>query len=283
MSPENETKNASKEKLKQRMMIVAVVIIGLIVAWQIISMLGGGGSADTSTAPIVVPPAKTMTANAPSSPTTTITTTSATSTQMPSAMSPINSAAGDSSQPKQSLLQENAELIKLQQETQAKYIAALNDLQMLRLKREIAETNQGITTAKLATVTAEKGIADVLTANIGGAGNPRAMAEQSAQAAPPSKEITYNVLSVSFNGSKWTAVLSADGNLYNVSRGDTLTPDGSVVAEIGKQGVILKKDDKEKRLAIYTAIDKGEPGAEAISTMTSSTTSTTMPTMPDAR
>lgn len=161
------------------------------------------------------------------------------------------------------------ELMKLQQETQAKYIAALNELQMLKVSREIAETNQAIVTAKLATVTAEKGIVDLLTAPAQpstpaayaqGLVNPTATAPITpTENAPPSSiqppaEANYTVVSVSQLQYRWSAVLGYQGNLYNVMVGDVLPADGSKVLTIDKSGVLLEKNGVKKKVSLVPII-----------------------------
>ena len=59
--------------------------------------------------------------------------------------------------------QREMELLAQQKQIEAKYIAALNELQALRLEREIAETNKAIIDAKLGTITAQKNIIDLIS------------------------------------------------------------------------------------------------------------------------
>ena len=113
----------SGSTVKQRVTVIALVIIILIVIWQMIGLFSGG---KTTPEPIAVNQ-KNMTAK-PS--------------MQASAAGP--SAAGSNGggammpqpleqfQPRQAPVQNDAALLKLQQETQAKYIAALNELQMLK-------------------------------------------------------------------------------------------------------------------------------------------------------
>lgn len=170
------------------------------------------------------------------------------------------------------LSQREAELLRMQQETEAKYVGALNELQMLKVSREIAETNQAIMTAKLATITAEKNIVELLTGPIrpvtaasyaqglvnpvsSGSETPPAGGEQSgAPTPPPITEVTYSVISVSQLQSRWNAVLGYQGNLYSVGVGDLLPPDGSKVVSISKSGVVLDKNGQRKRLSLVPII-----------------------------
>lgn len=157
-----------------------------------------------------------------------------------------------------------AELMKLQQETEARYISALNDLQMLKVSKDIAETNQSIMAAKLATVTAEKNIVDLLNKPATPPALPPGTFPQApvpppapAQAAvpPPHPVVSeYTVVSVSEQHYRWSAVLGLQGKLYNVSVGDVLPEDGSKVHSINRGGVTLEKDGVRKRVSLVSVI-----------------------------
>jgi hypothetical protein len=153
-----------------------------------------------------------------------------------------------------------------EQKTEQNYLKKVNDLEELKVERQIEETNQAIAVAKLATVTAEKSTADLLTkptpvvaegAYANQLVNPTASGTAVATSAPPkteTPEVAYTVISVSLQLNKWTAVIGTQGKLYNVSVGDILPLDGSVVSSISKSGVILKKDDKARKISIVSAI-----------------------------
>lgn len=161
---------------------------------------------------------------------------------------------------------QEAAIIQMQQETEAKYLTALNELQMLRLVREIAETNKAIMSAKLETLTAEKSIVDLLKpppppttnnyartlATSGSATTPTVIAP------PPvltqSTDLPYTVISVSQLQYRWNAVLGLQGNLYNVHIGDVLPADQSKVIAIDKNGVILEKNNIHRRISLVPLI-----------------------------
>lgn len=149
------------------------------------------------------------------------------------------------------------ELMRLQQETEAKYLAALNELQMLKIEREIAESNKAIMSARLDTIKSEKSIVDLLLPAIPAPGtyaknlvNP--VTSSITQAAPA--EVNYTVISVSQLQYKWNAVLGYQGALYNVSVGDILPADGSTVMVIDKSGVILEKNGVKKKISLVPVI-----------------------------
>jgi pyruvate/2-oxoglutarate dehydrogenase complex dihydrolipoamide acyltransferase (E2) component len=230
-------------------------------------MFMGGGSSDDGGAnqAFNTPPTQAQAPAAPGMP----------GAPAPAAAGGANAPAAPASgmaQPKQATVSNSAELTKLQQ-TQNEYIAALNKLQMLKLQRDIDEAKTAIATAELNRMTAEKNIADLITGTHEAApgnsmppGMPPMTAEQEAAMAGKSipapaptpapqqnAELQYTVLSVAY-GRKWTAVLSAQGKLYNVGVGDTLPPDGSKVIEIDKQGVTIKKGTTTRVLSITSAM-----------------------------
>jgi len=165
-----------------------------------------------------------------------------------------------------------AELMKLQQETEARYLAALNELQLLKIDREIAETNKAIASAKLDMVHSEKSIVELLSpasvpsnpyqafapTNKKGetptppfvAGAPAAMAQPGVMQTQPS----YTVISVSEIQYRWAAVLGYQGSLYSVHVGDILPGDGSKVITINKSGVTLEKDGQITKVSMVPVI-----------------------------
>lgn len=226
---------------RQKLTAAVFVIILLIVVWQLYGLF----SSDTS-APIVP---KTTTAGTPGAPLKT-----GMQTPQPAQLS----ARTETLSPRE------MELIKLQQETQAKYVSALNELQMLKITRDIAETNQAIATAKLATITAEKGVVDLLTVKPTPPPPPTTYAPPGVnQVGQPTKplpveeaetDVAYSVISVSLLQFKWNAVLGYQGNLYSVAVGDVLPPDRSKVVAISKSGVVLERKGVRRRLSLVPII-----------------------------
>jgi hypothetical protein len=153
----------------------------------------------------------------------------------------------------------------MQKATEEKYVVKLNELEELRLQRQIAEMNQGIAAAKLATVTAEKDISDLLTRPsqpsqpIPESVYTSQLVNQGAAETPiPPPPITnpiadYTLISVSMQLHKWSAVIGYQGKLFYVNIGDSL-PDNSTVVSINKNNVILKKDGETKKIAMVSSI-----------------------------
>jgi len=245
---------------RQKAIAGLMVVIVLIIIWQLIGLFGGGKKTVTTPTNKAMPTVKTPTM---------------TNTPTAGAMSP--SPAGGSMQlqqmtpqpaqltqtPTAGVTQREAELIKMQEETQAKYIAALNELQMLKVARDIAEANQAIMTAKLATVASEKKIIDMLSPIAGGVGTPAGYAKNLVSpvpaGAPPAPgisqlEASYTVISVSQLQYKWSAVLGHKGSLYNVHVGDILPQDNSKVVNIDKSGVELEKDGVKTKISLVPII-----------------------------
>lgn len=238
---------ADKPKMntRQRIILVVLVLVIIVIGYMI---FGGGEKPSVQQTPVKqTVMSNTKPAMAASAPTA----------QTPSAV-PGNPPAvsmtppgQDVAQLKPAVIPKNPELLKLQETSQEKYINALNELQMLKVQRDIAENSQAIAAAKLATVTAEKNINDLLTRPVLPGGD---QAAPQRQATPYLTEIPYSVVSVAWAGGQWHAVLSYQGKNYSVCRGDTLPVDGSVVALITRDGVVLKRDTVTRKLNIVSTI-----------------------------
>lgn len=252
MSPEKQMKAGNQ---KQKIMLVATVLIIIFVAWQAFKLMGGGGS-DAAPA------------------------TPAPTTANKAAVRPGGNGGGAANQaaavvsapeavqaPKQVPVPSNPEILKIQQDTQAKYISAINELQMLKLQKDIAETKQAITSSILANATAEKSITDLLTVQqmptssyAGPALSPSNASSAGIEALPKPvvavanlQETPYVVTSVAFRNDRWAAVVSYQDKYYNVNVGDILTPDGSMVLAIDRNGVTLEGKDKIKRKVLINS------------------------------
>lgn len=249
---------------KQKIMIIATVFVMIIVVWQGVKLIGGGGSSQPAMTP--------ANANRPATTTGTMGQQPGAGAAMATAQQPGQPGAAaapvENQTPKQVAVPMNAEILKIQQETQAKYINALNELQMLKVQRDIAETKQAITSSILANATAEKSITDLLTVQQMPTqpqylAPPTAEASAAPTAAPvapvpmpklsSSPEINYGVSSVYFKGDRWVAVLTYQDKAFTVSVGDTLPVDNSVVTAIDKNGVTLSKDRALRKLLISAA------------------------------
>ncbi len=226
---------------RQKITIAAIIVVMIIVLWQVIGLFGGGKT-----------PTITSAANK-------------------SAMTNKNQPMGPPPQPMpqpaqikpasaQPMSPREMELMKLQEETQAKYINALNELQMLKVAREIAETNQAIVISRLATVTAEKNIVTMLSGpspQVASAAYAKGLVNPTAASAAPvvtQPEVTYTAISVSQLHYRWNAVIGYAGNLYNVSVGDVLPADGSLVISIDKSGVMLEKAGVKRKISLVPII-----------------------------
>jgi len=223
----------SSMNTRQKITAIVFIVVMLIVIWQIWGLFAGGS------APTPVPPAQRAPALA------------AIPRPMPQP-APL---------PKQEPLSpREAELLRLQQETQAKYVTALNELQVLKISKEIAEANQAIMAANLATITAQKSIVDLLAPPppIAPAAYSQGLLSPSAPTMPqppaPPSTSKYTVISVSQLQGKWTAVLGHQGSLYHVMVGDVLPADGMIVAAIDRGGVVLQKDGDRTRVSLVPII-----------------------------
>ncbi len=251
---------------RQKVTAVIVVVVVVIVIWEVMGLFGGGGGGNSN----IRPASTTTNTNKMMPPKTPAMAGTSAGTAMPTAgananpqqitpqQAQLTQATGASPQ--------EVDLIKMQQETQSKYITALNQLQMLKVSRDIAEANQAIMAAKLASVTSEKKIVDMLTAptppstpeayaknlvNPTTAGGPQ---QATPQTQPQPQPATYTVISVSELQFRWSAVLGHKGSLYSVHVGDLLPPDGSKVVTIDKSGVILEKDGVKTKISLVPLI-----------------------------
>ncbi len=226
---------------RQKIMAGVVVVVVIFLIYQVIGMFSNGGD----TAKIVPAPTankapmQQMAGKQPSNQ----------SGAAPAAMQP------QQVQPLKGLVVANSDVLKKQQEQQQQYLSTVNELQMLKLQKDVAETNQAISAAKLATATAEKNIGDlfvkpVMPSDYNKLMTPGAVPPQPIGPAP----VSYVVISVSMQMNRWTAVLGYQGKLYNVSVGDVLPMDGWTVQSISREGVVLKKDNDTRKISLVPAI-----------------------------
>lgn len=238
--------------LKQKAMMGAVVVIFLVVIWQVVGLMGGG----TSVPPVVVskPVANQGAKSAGTMSSSTMSAPSSANNGQP---------AQQQVELKQAPVVNDPAFLQQQQENAQKYVGKINDLEDLKIQRAIAETNQAIATAKLATVTAEKNISDLLTKpsmpEVSAATYANKLASQGAQGTGETitintPQVQYTVISVSMQLGRWNAVIGSQGKLYNVVVGDVLTPDNSVVTSINKNGVMLRKNGQSRKVSIMSAI-----------------------------
>lgn len=264
--------NKMKEKMaqttsRQKVIIAVMVVVVLIIIWQIVGLMGNGSS---SSAPSIQPTSK-MDASKPGEQdmknTSAEAAPSADQIKKPSSGSQVDDSL------RQASIVNDPQFNRLQRMTEEKYVGKLNELEELRIQRQIAETNQAITAAKLATVSAEKDISDLLTKPSPGsamysnqtvktsvdvtppsAGEPPSEASKVVPIASPQEVVPYKLMSVSMLLNKWTAIVSLQNTMFSVSVGDVLPPDGSVVTNINKNSVTLRKDGKSRKVSITASI-----------------------------
>lgn len=217
------------------------LLIAFILVWQIAGMFGRSavstGSKDSATAGGSVAVAQTTSA-APAAPT----------------IPPPKSA--QLAQPP--MTDREMALMTLQQETQIKYLEALNELQMLKVSRDIAVTNKDISAAVLDKVQSEKKIVEMLSAP---AVSPALSSTTTTttgegQGGPlGQQQVSYSLVSISQVQYRWAAVLAYGGTLYNVHVGDILPTDGATVIAISKDSVTLQqKDGVRKKVTLVSII-----------------------------
>ena len=165
----------------------------------------------------------------------------------------------------------NVNTLQMQQDTETKYIMALNELQMLKIAKELADVNQAIINSKLATVQAEKNLLNALKSDTGPSSNtaqnssayPESgeSAQQTAPApsiaslpSPTAEELPYTVVSVSQLHRRWSAVLSYAGKLYHVHVGDVIPPNQFKVVTIDQGGITVAKNGIRHKISLVQII-----------------------------
>lgn len=267
MAPEAKKNPLSSMDTKQKAMAGVIAVIFLFVLWQVIGMLGIGKSAPPP------PPPPTVKASPPGG-----------SPQAPlpamaggGGMTPAPEMAGGEQPVVQQGRVKQSDFLSQQQEAQSGYLKALNQLQMLKIEKEIEETNQAIAAAQLATASANKSRSDLLAkplppppsayanqltnptqTGLGGIGvstlPPPPPQPQPQQTTSTEEQTQYVVISVSMEMNKWTAVIGTKGEFFNVAIGDVLPADGAIVADINRNGVILKKNGKLRKVSLISSI-----------------------------
>lgn len=203
---------------RQKYIAIALTLVLLIICWQIYQMF----TSENQSPPIKI-------AQAP--------------TPKPEQVQQINEPAIIATAEKTLTAEEQA--------TRQQYLDAVNQLQMLRIKANIAETTKKITADKLETATNEKKIEDLNSSSIiSSSSSMSALSSFPKADVPPPiiKVIKYRVASVTETKGKWSAIISSHGTLYNVRIGDTLPDDGAKIVAIFKNGVTIEKAGARKRL-----------------------------------
>ncbi|HEX4045345.1 MAG TPA: hypothetical protein VHZ76_06750 [Gammaproteobacteria bacterium] len=152
------------------------------------------------------------------------------------------------------------QLLKQQQDLEAKYVSALNELQMLKIEREIVENNRAIMAARFDTLSTQKNIVALLNPS-----EPPVPPGEYAQklvtpttgaqgGEPAAQEAGYSVISVTQLHHRWSAVMGYQGRLYQVAVGDYLPIDGSKVLSIDKSGIWLERANVKRKVSMVPAI-----------------------------
>lgn len=263
---------ASKFTTRQKAMAAGVVILVLVVVWQVMGLFGGGNATKAPNMQMQ-PTAANKSPGGGAAPQMTAGAPGGGGANLPQ-NNPSMMATQQNNEPAQPVKtvvpNEQQVLISQQVDTQKQYVDTINQLQMLKLQKDIDETKQSIAAARLATATAEKNITDLFTKPVataptipasdyakmlaGGAPSTTGQNIPPPPLQPVVPQVQYVVISVSMRLGHWMAVLGNQGKLYSVSVGDTLPVDGSQVVAIGKDGVVLKKDNVKRKINIVNSI-----------------------------
>jgi hypothetical protein len=271
--------NPSSDKKSQKKMItiLLLIVVVIIIIWQLFSLFGSSAISEEVALTNQIsqtPNPQTPAATGAPPPVTSPPPPHATAVEKPSVVVPVTAPGANTE------IRMEDKIIKLQKEVEDKYIEQVNKLQFLKIQREIEDMNQAIASARLATVTAEKNAGDLLTTPTASPPPPAIPAgaysntlvnpipsgtavvsstttgtAQPANPPPPIlTDIPYVVISVTMQLGHWNAVIGYQGKLFNVSVGDVLPVDGSIVASINRNGVTLMKEGKPKKISISSSI-----------------------------
>lgn len=217
---------------KRKITLALLALVFLVILWQLYGLFSSNAPAPTQN-----------TANK---------TTLSNSQKMPASKSLIPETAAKTAEDK---LRENAS---------NRYLAAVDELQLLKVNKQIAETNRDIAKAGQETVNAQRNTLEILSGIMppssasGYAANLSAQPSQPIASAPvqaPSQSENYVVVSVSMLQGKWSAVLGNQGQLFNVSSGDIIPLDQSKILSIDRSGVVISdKMGNKKRLSLVPVI-----------------------------
>jgi type IV pilus biogenesis protein PilP len=214
-------------------------VIILVVLWQVWGMFGGKSSKPTHTASNQTM----MQPNMSSLP----------APSVPTQMQQVPQQTANTPQEQASMQQ--------QQDAQLRYLQALNELQLLKVSQNIAETNRSIMAAKFDTINSEKKIVDLLSGPAQPAPNyAQAMTNNVSNESATTKTVTttsevpYNVVSITETHEVWSAVLGSSGTLYHVRVGDVLPADGSTVISIHANSVTIEKAGARRKLSLVSII-----------------------------
>lgn len=248
-------------------------LVLVLVVWQVFSMFGraanspptghgeGGGSvalaeATPAAAPVAKPaamPASPAPSLVPAAASQARGTPHAAGAPVPPQITPKQTGV-----PEAPLTDREIAMMKMMQEKQIEYLEKINELQMLKVDKDIALTNKDISVAKEAMVESDKKVIDLLS----GGGTEGGLATQgggSKQAAttnavPATLGGASSLVSITEVQHRWSAVISSGGTLYSVGVGDILPSDESMVVGITKDSVTLQKEGVRKKLSLVPII-----------------------------
>jgi hypothetical protein len=226
---------------KKIVTIVAVIAVVGVIAWQAKSMFGDDTAAQEeaakSAAPAIHPDTPKQAALIPPPPPA-------------SAAKPLTPA--------------EIEANRLQQEAQVKYLAALDDLQMLKVEKDIAETNKDIMKAKEDMITSQHKIVDMLApkaqpspvSTLDNSGRPgiSGAGPGTGQPGMGPNNVEYSVVSVTNLRGRWTAIINTGSKLVSVTAGDVMSDNNVTILSIDRSGVLIEKDGNKKKIVMPSVI-----------------------------
>ncbi len=152
--------------------------------------------------------------------------------------------------------QPDLEQLKMLQESEAvqqEYLSLVNKYQLIQLQQKVAQAENTLASSKLQSAQIQSQTQD-LTTQLKSSSVSQASLAQQDQAKHRSAFQDLTVMYVAKQQGRWTAMLSASGNYFEVKVGTRL-PDGSVVSRIDDRGVILSRDGSRRPVTIAKTLN----------------------------
>jgi septal ring-binding cell division protein DamX len=127
---------------------------------------------------------------------------------------------------------------------QQKYLALVNEYQMLEIQRMIAQDQAAIAQSRAATAEA--------LAKVAQAGGTASAADLGMNDASVNNTSDYELIYTGEDNGEWTATLKKNGQFNDVTTGSTL-PDGAKILSVDDNGVLIQSGN-QKRLVTFNGV-----------------------------
>lgn len=148
---------------------------------------------------------------------------------------------------------EQLAMLKESEEVQQEYLELVNKYQLIQLQQKVAQAENGLATSKLESAQIQSQTQEISNQLQSSSMSQATLAQQD-QAKHKSAFQSLTVMYVAKQQGRWTAMLSASGNYFEVKVGTRL-PDGSVVSRIDEHGVVLTRDGVRRPITIAKTLN----------------------------